>query len=155
MDVLLSSKNINLKHPGSTKLLPKWVGPFKVVQQINPVAFKLALPAALSRLHPVFHASLLKAYLASGSVQPPPPLELADGADSDVYKVESLLDKRKRGRRVEYLVKWEGYGNEHNTWEPESNIRDSDLIAGYKASVVAADPEPAPRRFRRARRTRR
>lgn len=70
--VLLSSKNISVKHPGARKLLPKWLGPFEVVRQINPVAFKLVLPPNMQLLHPVFHASLLKPYKGDGTVQPPP-----------------------------------------------------------------------------------
>jgi len=37
-EVFLSTTNINLKFKGSMKLLPKWLGPFKVTQVINPVA---------------------------------------------------------------------------------------------------------------------
>lgn len=45
-----------------------------------------------------------------------------DANGDDIFNVEKILRKRIRGRRVEYLLKWEGYGNEHNTWEPEKNI---------------------------------
>lgn len=129
-EVLLSTKHIELKHSGSKKLLPKFIGPFKVEKAINDVAFKLLLPTTMSRVHPVFHVSLLKPYTPSGSVQPPPPI--LDEEGDIVYYVEFLLDKRtkKSGRKhiTEYLVKWQGYDHEHNTWEPESNIMDQDLI---------------------------
>jgi hypothetical protein len=89
----------------------------------------------------VFHASLLKPYLASGTVQPPPPVELDDG--DLAYQVDSLLDKRTRniGRRkvVEYLVKWAGYGPEHNSWEPDTNINDPALIEAFNALVAAQE----------------
>jgi hypothetical protein len=39
--VFLSTANIKLKFKGSPKLLPRWIGPFKVLEQINPVAFRL------------------------------------------------------------------------------------------------------------------
>jgi len=70
-EVLLSSKNIPLKHPGSDKLLPRWLGPFRVAKRISSVAYKLELPPTMSRLHPVFHVSLLKPYLSDGPYQPP------------------------------------------------------------------------------------
>jgi len=134
--VLLSSKHINLKNPGSRKLLPRWLGPFKVVRQINNVAFALQLPDSMQAVHSVFHASLLKPYRADGPVQPPPPIVLEDG--DILWRVESLLDQRiarRRGRRfVEYLVKWDGFGHEHNTWEPESHIADPTLIADFRAA---------------------
>jgi hypothetical protein len=132
--VLLSTKNINLKSPGTKKLLPKWIGPFTVVKDIKGIAFKLALPVTMSKIHPVFHASLLKPYFPSGSTQPPPPPILDDEGDL-VYFVETILDHRlrKSGRKTihEYLIKWRGYSHEHNTWEPESNVFDGDLIADY------------------------
>ena len=54
----MSTKHINVIMKGTIKRLPRWIGPFRVVQQINPVAFKL--PAGL-KIHPVFHTSLLNA----------------------------------------------------------------------------------------------
>jgi hypothetical protein len=53
-EVLLSTTNIKPKFKGSAKLLPKWIGPFKVTEEINPVAFRLKLPETL-KLHDVFY----------------------------------------------------------------------------------------------------
>jgi hypothetical protein len=70
--VLLSTKYFNLKHnEKSCKLLPKWIGPFKVVQVVGPVAYKLKMNPGW-RVHPVFHVLLLEPYRQSGWVQPPP-----------------------------------------------------------------------------------
>eukprot|EP00983_Pelagomonas_calceolata_P000403 13226-Pelagomonas_calceolata.AAC.1 len=49
-EVLLSSKNVRLRLPGTPKLMPNWIGPLKVVEQINDVAYRLELPANL-RIH--------------------------------------------------------------------------------------------------------
>jgi hypothetical protein len=47
-------------------------------------------------------------------------------SDAPVFEVESILDTRqvKKGRKVcnEYLVKWTGFSQEHNTWEPEAHL---------------------------------
>ena len=117
-EVLLSTKNITLKHPGTRKLLPRWIGPFTTLGRVGKVAYRLDLPESMNRIHPVFHVSKLKPYKASGRVQPPPvPIEIEGELE---YEVERILDKRinKQSRRrdsVEYLVKWLGYGHEHNS----------------------------------------
>jgi hypothetical protein len=127
--VLLNTKNLTLKMQGSSKLLPRFIGPFKVVQQVNAVAYRLELPAVL-KIHNVFHVSLLKQYKPTGRTQPPPLPILVDGELE--FEVEAILSHRKRrvshGQpKVEYLVKWLGYGEEHNSWEPESGVRNSPL----------------------------
>ena len=42
------------------------------------------------------------------------------------YEVEAILDKRfrpgRQRRTAEYLIKWHGYGHEHNSWEPVGNL---------------------------------
>jgi hypothetical protein len=84
--VLLSTKYLNLKHSKkSRKLLPKWIGPFEVVQVVGPVACKLKMNPGWC-VHPVFHVSLLEPYRESGRVQPPPPPMEMEGALE--YEVE-------------------------------------------------------------------
>lgn len=38
------------------------------------------------------------------------------------YIVERILDRRVRNNRTEYFLKWQGYSNNFNSWEPEENI---------------------------------
>ncbi|GKF89477.1 hypothetical protein Tco_0263440, partial [Tanacetum coccineum] len=42
------------------KLNPRYVGPFKVLEKVGSVAYKLGLPQELSRVHNTFHVSNLK-----------------------------------------------------------------------------------------------
>ncbi|XP_052723766.1 uncharacterized protein LOC128193721 [Vigna angularis] len=49
------------------KLSPKFVGPYQILRKIGPVAYSLSLPPQLSNLHPVFHVSQLRKYIADPS----------------------------------------------------------------------------------------
>jgi hypothetical protein len=42
--------------------------------------------------------------------------------DDNQYAVEYLRERRNRGRMIEYLVKWQGYGEAHNSWVKEADI---------------------------------
>ncbi|CAH1724368.1 unnamed protein product [Aphis gossypii] len=56
-----------------------------------------------------------------------------------VYAAEKLMKKRVRKGRVEYHVKWKGWGPKHNTWEPEENIIDTRLIDIFEQSQTRTD----------------
>uniref|UniRef100_A0A8C7JH28 Neuronal pentraxin receptor b n=1 Tax=Oncorhynchus kisutch TaxID=8019 RepID=A0A8C7JH28_ONCKI len=49
-----------------------------------------------------------------------------------VFAAEAILKRRIRKSRLEYLVKWKGWALKHSTWEPEENILDDRLIAGFE-----------------------
>ncbi|KAI3786635.1 hypothetical protein L1987_40459 [Smallanthus sonchifolius] len=53
------------------KLNPRYVGPFKIIKRIGPVAYQLDLPERLSGVHNVFHISNLKKCLADESLAVP------------------------------------------------------------------------------------
>ena len=124
--------------------MPRWVGPFTVLERIGDLAYRLELPASM-RMHPVFHVSLLQAYREDGRVQPPPPPFYVGGQLA--YTVDRILDHMSvhRGRRKnmkEFLVRWEGYGPEHDTWEPEACLLDKGLIQTYWDYVASGDIAP-------------
>ena len=48
--------------------------------------------------------------------------------EKDVFEVECWMDKRFLGGRTEYLVKWKGYADIDNTWEPERNLTNAQKI---------------------------
>lgn len=55
-----------------------------------------------------------------------------NGEGDDAYEVEKILKKRTKGGKVEYYLKWRGFGMEDCTWEPRDNLTCDDLIEQFE-----------------------
>lgn len=138
--VWLSTKNLPLRIE-SKKFTPRYIGPFRILRRVNPVAYQLAIPRSL-RVSPVFHVSLLKKVYTSPlspPISPPPPPRMVAGGP--VYTVQKLLDVRRVGRGWQYLVDWTGYGPEERSWVPSRYIMDPVLIRDFH---IAHPDRPGP-----------
>uniref|UniRef100_A0A8D0D4X3 Chromobox 1 n=1 Tax=Sander lucioperca TaxID=283035 RepID=A0A8D0D4X3_SANLU len=60
-----------------------------------------------------------------------PPAAAAEEEEEEAYEVEQILDHRVVKGRVEFLLKWKGFSDEDNTWEPQDNLDGPDHIAEY------------------------
>ena len=125
--VYLEGLNLTIARP-MTKLSDKRYGPFKIVKKVGPSAYKLRLPQRWKRVHDVFNEYLLTpfrspSYPSQQARLPdePPDLE-ADDPDKAVYDVEAILGARVRRGNLQYLVKWLGYSDEENSWEPAGEL---------------------------------
>jgi len=126
--VMVSNRHIKSTRP-KRKLDWKYIGPGRIVAQIGPTSFKVDLPG-LKSVHPVFHASLLEPFDPKGII-PHPDRQIVDTLRTfgdDVWEVERIIERSQddEGQWL-YHVKWAGYGDEENTWEPGVNISSNAL----------------------------
>lgn len=122
--VYLDSRNFLTK--GCKKLLPKFFGPYKILDKINDVAFKLKVPQGWRR-HPTFHKSLLKPAFGI------PEEQTLNPEEDKTYEVEKILNHKRIGRGYRFLISWKGYEWFDSSWEPESNLQGcKEILAEYK-----------------------
>ena len=130
--VWLEATHLKLQHQ-KTKLAPKRYGPFRVIKEVLSVAYKIQLPMSWG-IHDIFHTSLLLPYHETTSHGPNfsrPPPDLINGEEE--YEVEHIINhcRYERSRGLQYLIKWKGYPESDNTWEPANQVHTPNLIKLY------------------------
>jgi hypothetical protein len=155
--VLLSTRNMKFKATGKPKFTPRFVGPYTITECIGPrdevtgvvkqvTACRLALPKMM-RIHPVFHVGLIKHWRSDGVVHVGQPLEFdSDGAP--VWNIQCIMREKSRvigtssKRRLEYLVRWQDFGIEQDTWELAKAVKKSapHVVDAWRSRVTPVVP---------------
>ncbi|XP_075515849.1 uncharacterized protein LOC142550657 [Primulina tabacum] len=114
----------------SRKLNPRYVGPFEILEKVGTLAYRLALPPDMSRIHNVFHISQLRKYVPDLShVLKVTPL-MIEGKLNEELKYEELpiqiVDTKEqvlRHRTIPYVkVQWSNHTEREATWELEEKM---------------------------------
>ncbi|GJS90704.1 hypothetical protein Tco_0773340 [Tanacetum coccineum] len=109
------------------KLNPRHVGPFKVLEKVREVAYKLELPEELSRVHNTFHISnLKKCYTDEPLVIPLDGLHFDDKlqfVEEPVEIVDREVKRLKRSRIPLVKIRWNSKRGLDFTWEREDQFR--------------------------------
>lgn len=119
----------------SGKLSARWIGPCEVIDaRPSQDTYRLKLPKLAKRVFDWVHVSRLKAYTEPVyEAKRPAPVNYDTGEE---YEVDFIIDSKfsNRSKSWQYKIRWRGYGPEHDSWEPESNLAHAAAaIAEWKA----------------------
>jgi hypothetical protein len=109
------------------KLAPRYIGPFKILEQKGEVAYKLELPPQLSDVHDIFHVSQLRKCLRVSEEQMPlEELTLGKDLTYQEYPVKVLDTSEKVTQNNRYKmckVQWSNHTEEEATCEKEDQLK--------------------------------
>jgi hypothetical protein len=109
------------------KLSPRYVGPFRVIGTVGPVAYRVELPPELANIHNVFHVSQLrKCVHDSQHVINYEPLDIQPNLTYNEQPVQ-ILDRKEQQLRTKVIplvkILWRNHDIEEASWELESDMR--------------------------------
>jgi hypothetical protein len=113
------------------KLENKYAGPYFVVEVTKNGNYILEdqLHQRLSDTYPLSRLKIVE-----------------EDVSEPVYEIEKIVSHRKKGDRYEYLVKWKGYDESENTWEPKESFTDMKTIEKYMKKVMENERPTRPKR---------
>ena len=108
------------------KLSPRFIGPYEVIEKVGPVAYRLALPLDLEKIHNVFHVSMLRRYRSDPShVVSSETIKLIPDLTYEEELVEILAREVKElwNKKIPLVkVLWRNHKTEEATWESEETM---------------------------------
>nr|GEW37219.1 retrotransposon protein, putative, Ty3-gypsy subclass [Tanacetum cinerariifolium] len=111
------------------KLSPRFIGPFKILDRVGEVSYRLALPPQLSHVHNVFHVSLLRGYKYHPLHVVSYPLDQIHADLSYFEEPKAILDHQDRVTRNKTIpfvkIFWRNHPEREAIWETEKSIRTS------------------------------
>ena len=109
------------------KLSPRFIWPYEILERIGHVAYRLALPLKLAKLHDVFNVSMLRRYRSDEShILPVQEIQVQKDLsyDEEPKIILAREVKQLRNKQVSLVkVLWQHHGREEATWEPEATMR--------------------------------
>jgi hypothetical protein len=121
------------------KLVQRWIGPFEVLQKINPRTYHIRLDDRYPG-YPIFNLDHLKPYKES-----PPEIgkrsimedTRTNKLATEEYEVEKIVGDRydKRRKQPTWLVRWKGFGPQYDTWQTRRDLRNApEMLKEYARS---------------------
>jgi hypothetical protein len=143
--VNLSSKDISFKKGLARKLLPKFLGPYKILRDFDNSSFQLELPAHLKRrgIHDVFHSSLLRIHVPSNDRLFPGRMDtqISGADDGDEWAVDRILSHHGSRTEATFEILWK---SGDVTWLPYYQITHLQALTDYLELIRVAKISKLP-----------
>jgi hypothetical protein len=109
------------------KLVPRYIGPFPILEKCGTMAYKLDLPPCLAAVHDIFHISQLKNCVKAPVDIVLPKVTLLEADLSYPEHAIKVLDQKDRATRCKtikfFKIQWSNHTEEKATWESEDFLR--------------------------------
>jgi hypothetical protein len=147
--VYLSSKNLSFPKGRARKLIPKYIGPFKIIRahsEKSSYTLELSPEMVARRIHPTFHASLLRRFEPNDATlfpeRKPAPLYTLGEIDPDEQVVDEIMGHKWDKKALFLHVRWQ---DGDSTWEPLSECDELEALDVYLALRGVRSPRDLPR----------
>jgi hypothetical protein len=118
----------------TAKFFPRWDSPFRITDT-HPEAstYTLDIP---SNAYPTYHVAQLKRYVLNDPIffpnrelSQPGPIVTPSGLEE--FFVENIIDSRRCNHGWQFLVRWMGYGPQHDLWIPSGELNDCEALDSW------------------------
>jgi hypothetical protein len=124
-----------INHNKTKKSEPTYIGPF-IVKSVTDGKYNLTdvtkLETVVAHNVPISH---MKLEYSAGDTS------ITHIDKDDLYHMECILDSRGRIGKMEYLIKWQDYADSYNSWEPQENILNNELIHNFENEKLILEKE--------------
>jgi hypothetical protein len=112
----------------TSRLDTLWLGPMRILEHKNSEYTLLNL---ITTKEKVYHAQHMRPFIFNPKNTDPTDVARRDYVE---FFIQEILEHRgtpSRSTSMEFLVKWTGYEDSYNTWEPHANLRKSESLHAY------------------------
>lgn len=146
--VYLSTANLSLPKGRARKLSPKFIGPFKILQDYRNNTFKLDLPAELKQrgVHPAFHANLLRIHVPNDDRRFPGRQidQITSLGNSEEWAVAEIETHQGKGTEALFKLIWKS--GDH-AWLPHHEISHLEVVNQYLEAQGVTSVSQLPKRL--------
>ena len=115
----------------TTKFFPCWDGPYHITDA-HPKSSNYTLDI-LSHTYPMYHVAQLKQHITNDPIlfpncELPQPSPIITSSSLEEFLIEDIMDLHHCGHGWQFLIRWMGYGHDHNLWIPLGELSDCEAL---------------------------